>query len=65
MRCGDFASRVVSDNERIGVFYSHTIAPATIADLLPTITLAVLWHFSSAMTSISLTHHQTRYVMCC
>lgn len=53
-RSGDLLTRVISDIERIEIFYAHTIAPAVVAFVVPALAVAALGFLSPWMAVVTL-----------
>jgi thiol reductant ABC exporter CydC subunit len=48
-RSGDLVAMATHDVELVEYFFAHTIAPAFVAVLIPSIVVAALWHFGAPL----------------
>lgn len=48
-RSGDMVAMATHDVEMVEYFFAHTVAPAFVAVLIPTLVLAVLWFYSGLL----------------
>lgn len=48
-RSGDLVAMATHDVELVEYFFAHTIAPAFVALLIPSVVVAVLWHFGAPL----------------
>ncbi|MFT5448929.1 MAG: ABC-type multidrug transport system fused ATPase/permease subunit [Gammaproteobacteria bacterium] len=48
-RSGDLVAMATHDVELVEYFFAHTIAPAFVAVLIPSVVVAVLWHFGALL----------------
>ena len=48
-RSGDLVAMATHDVELVEYFFAHTIAPAFVAVLIPSVVVAVLWHFGAPL----------------